>query len=188
MLSPKEFAARWGKDDVPLMRFPKKALDRLSLSDEDKAFLAQAGLPEDAAPFLTFEAPDDSGELPTVAQQWNQSKTFAAYRVIGSDGSGNPIALDETNNGEVVLLDHENKFAKVLVNKSVRQLAESLLAYRKLVSDTQDELGDDAFLDGKTSPAARKALREELARIDAAAMKANCFWPGELQNLDADAG
>jgi hypothetical protein len=187
MLSPKEFAARWGKDDVPLMRFPKKAVDRLSVSEEDKAFLTQAGLPEDAAPYLAFEAPR-SGELLTVAEQWKQPKAFAAYRVIGSDGSGNPIALDETNNGEVVLLDHENKFARILVNKSVRQLAESLLAYRKLVADSQDEFGEDGFLDGKSSPAARKALRQELARIDAAAMKANCFWPGELQNLNANAG
>src|SRR5262245_6909332 len=146
MLSPKEFAARWGKDDLPLMRFPKKAVDLPSLSEEDKAFLTQVGLPEEAAPFLTFEAPGSS-ELPTVAEQWNQPEAFATYRVIGSDGSGNPIALDEINNGEVVLLDHENKFARTLVNKSVRQLAESLLAYRNLVSDTQDEFGEDAFLD-----------------------------------------
>jgi hypothetical protein len=187
MLSPKEFVARWGKDDVPLMRFPKKALERLSLSEEDKTFLAQAGLPEDAAPFLTFEAPE-SGQIPTVAEQWNQPKAFAAYRVIGSDGSVNPIALDESNNGEVVILDHENKFARILVNKSIRQLAESLLVYRKLVQDTQEEFGEDAFLDGKTTPAARQALRNELTKLDRAAMKADCFWHGELQNLDANAG
>lgn len=156
MLSPYEFAAQWGKDAVPLTRFLKKSVDRLPLSEEDKAFLVQAGLPADAAPFLTFEAPA-SGELPTVAEQWNQPKAFAVYRAIGSDGSGNPIALDESNNGEVVLLDHENKFAIILVNKSVRQLAESLLAYRKLVTETQVEFGEDAYLDGKTSPAARKA-------------------------------
>ena len=187
MLSAKEFASRWGNDGVPLTPFPQNAIEPLSLSEEDKAFLAQAGLPEDAAPFLTFAAPQ-SAQLPTVAEQWNQPKAFAAYRVIGSDGSGNPIALDENNHGEVVLLDHENKFAKVLVNKSIRQLAESLLAYRKLVTDTQQEFGEDAFLDGKTSPAARKELRQELARIDPPALKPGCFWYGELQNLDANAG
>jgi SUKH-4 immunity protein len=187
MLSPKEFVARWGKGDVPLIRFPKKAVEALSLSEDDKAFLTQAGLPVDAAPFLTFDAPG-SGQLPTVAEQWNQPKAFAAYRVIGSEGSGNPIALDENNNGEVVLLDHENKFSAILMNKSVGQLAESLLAYRKLVIESQKELGEDAFLDGKTSLAARKGLRQDLAKIDAAAMKAGCFWHGELQNLDANAG
>jgi hypothetical protein len=101
---------------------------------------------------------------------------------------GQPIALDENREGEVVLLDHENKFGRVLINKSVRQLAESLLAYREVVHDSQEEFGADAFLDGKTSPAARQALRQELARIDQAAMKPGCFWHGELQNLDANAG
>ena len=187
MLSPKEFVAQWGKDDVPLMRFPKKAVERLALSEEDKSFLTQAGLPEDAAPFLTFEAPE-SGQLPTVAEIYDQPKAFATYRVIGSDDSGNPIALDEGRNGEVVLLDHENKFARMLINKSIRQLAESLLAYRKLVDDTEEEYGEDAFLDGQTSEAARKELKQELTRIDPAAMKAGCFWHGELKNLDANAG
>src|SRR5262249_12800515 len=157
MLTPDEFVARWGKDDVPLMRFPKKAVERLPLSEEEKAFLVQAGLPEDAAPFLSFEAPE-SGQLPTVADQYDQQKAFAAYRSIGFDGSGNPIALDENKNGEVVVLDHENRFARVLINKSIRQLAESVLAYRKLVKETQSEFGEEAFLDGKTSPAGRKAL------------------------------
>jgi SUKH-4 immunity protein of toxin-antitoxin system len=186
MLSPTEFVARWGKD-VPLIRFPTKAVEGLSLSKDDKAFLTQAGLPEDAAPFLTFDV-SDSGQLPTVAEQWNQPQAFAAYRVIGSDGSGNPIALDGNKNGEVVLLDHENKFARILMNTSIGQLAESLLAYRKFVRDSQEEFGPDAFLEGKTSPAARKGLRQDLATIDAAAMKAGCFWHGELQNLDANAG
>lgn len=187
MLSPKEFIARWGKNDVSLMRFPKKAVVGLVLAEEDKAFLLQAGLPEDAAPFLTFDAPE-SGELPTVAEQWSLAKEFQHYHAIGSDGSGNPIALDERQLGEVVYVDHESGFARVLVNRSIRQLAESLLAYRKLVKETQAEFGEDAFLDGKSSPAARKGLRDELTKIDPAAMKPGCFWYDELQNLDANAG
>jgi hypothetical protein len=187
MLTPKEFVARWGKADVPLIRFPKQAVDHLSLSDEDKAFLAEAGLPKDAAPFLTFEAPA-SGQLPTVSEQLAQTTAFAAYRVIGSDGSGNPIALDENNTGEVVLLEHENKFVRVGINKSVWQLAESLLAYRKLVYDSQEEFGENAFLDGQVSEATRKELRQKLTTIDPASVKAGCFWHGELKDLEANAG
>lgn len=184
MLSPNEFVARWGKNN--LLRFSKEAVEQLSISADDKSFLAQAGLPQDAAPFLSFEAPK-SGPLPTLAQKWKLPPSFAVFRLIGSDGSGNPLALDESQNGEVVLLDHDLKFARVLVNKSIRQLAESLLAYRKLVRATQEEFGEDAYLDGQTSPAARQELRSELATIDAAAMQADCFWHAELQNLDANA-
>jgi hypothetical protein len=186
MLTAKDFIARWGKDDVPLARFPKKSVERLAISDEEKEFLVQAGLPEDAAPFLTFQVPG-SRELPTVAEEWEQPKEFGCYRLIGSDGAGNPIALDESRQGEVVYLDHEKRFARVVLNKSIRQLAESLLAYRKMIKDSQAEFGEDAFLDGKTSTAARKELRQELTRIDPAAMKSGCFWHGELQNLDANA-
>ena len=184
MLSPIDFVARWGSDQ--LVCFPANAVDRLPLLAEDKAFLVHAGLPADAAPFLSFDAPK-STELPTVADQYGVSAEFRRYRVVGSDGSGNPIAVDEQSQGEVVCLNHENRFARVLMNTSLRQMAESLLAYRKLVKDTQAEFGPDAFLDGKTSPAARKNLRDELARIDPAAVTPGTFWYGELQNLEANA-
>jgi hypothetical protein len=186
MLAPKDFVTRWGTDGDPLQPFPKSAVGTLATAEEDKTFLLQAGLPSEAAPFLTFEVPS-AGELTTVAAQWNLGKEFQRYRAIGSDGSGNPFAIDEGQGGEVVCLDHDNRFSRVLVNKSVRQLAESLLAYRKLVEDTRAEFGDDAFLDGKTSPAARARLQQELSRIDSDAMQPGCFWHGELQNLSANA-
>lgn len=170
-----------------MRRFPAKAVDRLPLVAEDKALLVQAGLPADAAPFLSFDAPM-SAELPTAADQWGLTAEFRRFRVIGSDGSGNPIALDEKSAGAVVCLQQDSGFARALMNTSVRQMAESLLAYRKLVEDTRAELGPDAFLDGKTSAAARKSLKEELTRIDPAAVQPGSFWHGELQNLDANAG
>ena len=187
MLSPKDFIARWGNDGARLIRFPELCVQRLTLSEGDKGFLLEAGLPEDAAPFLTFEGPK-SGELPTVAEKWGLAKEFARYRMIGFDGSGNPIALDDAHHGEVVFLDHENRFARVLMNTSIRQLAASLLAYRKLIQETEMESGQDAFLDGKISLAAREELRQTLAANDPAAMQPGCFWHGELQNLNANAG
>ena len=48
---------------------------------------------------------------------------FARYRAIGSDGSGNPIAINEAACGEVVYLDHDNRFEHVFMNSSVGQLA-----------------------------------------------------------------
>jgi len=187
MLSPKDFILRSANVGFTLLRFPSRCVDGLALSDEDKAFLLQAGLPKDASPFLSFEVPS-SGELPTVAKRWGQPREFDRYRTIGSDGSGNPIALDESERGEVVCLDHEDRFSRNFMNQSIPQLAESLLAYRKLVRDTQAEFGEDAFLDGKSSEKARADLRRELTFIDAAAMKPGRFWPGALQNLDANAG
>jgi len=187
MQSPTDFVARWTKSADNLKRFPNQCLERLSLSAEDKSFLEQAGLPADAAPFLSFDAPA-SGNLPTVTEQWDLPNEFQRYRVIGSDGAGSPVAIDEGRRGEVVCLDQENRFARVLMNTSIARLAESLLAYRKLVEDTQAESGLDAFLDGKISKPVRDELRRGLMAIDPAAMQPGCFWHDQLKNLDANAG
>jgi hypothetical protein len=130
---------------------------------------------------LGFEAPK-SGELPTVADRWDQPDKFRRYRVIGSDGAGNPIAIDEQRAGEVVCLDHEDKFARTFVNKTVRQLAESLLAYRTIVGDSADASS------GEVPAKVRKQLHQALRKIDPAAMKPACFWPGATQITDAGAG
>ena len=175
MLRPKDFIAAWGKE-VPLKRFGKKSLELLTISDEDKAFLAEAGLPSSAAPFLNFESPK-SGELPTVAKQWKQSDAFDRYRVIGSDGSGNPIAIDEGQAGQVVRLDHEDKFARTFINTTIHQFAESLLAYRDILRDLD---GEDALPEK-----ARKQLHQRLKKIDPAAMKPACFWPEETTTTEA---
>lgn len=187
MLTPADFIARWGQGPVPLIRFPAASVEPLALSADDKAFLVQAGLPEDAAPFLSFGM-KRSGQLATLCEVYRQPDSFRRYRLMGSDSVGNPIALDEGSTGEVVVLDHENRFAPMPMNSSVRQLAESLLAYRKLVADTQAEFGPDAFLDGKTSAAGRAELRRTLETIDAAAMRPGCFWYGEVEALDGNAG
>jgi hypothetical protein len=182
MLSHKDFVVAWGKND-PLVRFRKKALESLTLADEDKEFLAQAGLPGSAAPFLSFTAPK-SGELPTVADQWKQSERFGRYRVIGCDGSGNPIALDEERDGEVVCLDHDDKFTRTFMNTTVRHLAASLLVYRDLIATA----GADALGDGMLPAKSRKQLHRQLKKIDPAAMKAGGFWPEETGTPDASAG
>jgi hypothetical protein len=186
MLSPVDFIARWGKKDVPLVRFPRKTVEGLALTEEDKEFLVRAGLPEDAAPFLAFEAPA-SGELPTVADEWDQSDEFRRYRILGFNGSGDPIALDEDRRGEVVCLNHDDNFARVLLNSSVRQLAESLLAYRKMGQDAVARNGETALLEGNIPPEVRKELERALKQIDAAALKPGCFWVEELRALQASA-
>ncbi len=186
MLSPADFAARWGKGEAPLGRFPWKAVDRLAISEEDKDFLLRAGLPEDASPFLAFEAPK-SGELPTVSDVFDLPDELRRYRVIGFDGSGSAIAIDEKHRGEVVCLDHDNGMARVLLNSSIRQLAASLLAYRKMVRATMTRNGPDAFLDGNIPPDALKELQRELHQIDAAALKSGAFWANQVRSLEANA-
>ncbi len=91
-------------------------------------------LPESAAPSLSFERaarPVPIWEVFASPSDWPAAdcERVAAYRMIGSDGAGNPICIEQRT-GAIILLDHEDRFrTRQFVNSSVRQLAECLLAY-----------------------------------------------------------
>lgn len=91
-------------------------------------------LPTEAAPFLSFDRaarPAPIWEVFGIPSQWPavERERLAPYRMIGSDGAGNPICVEE-GSGVVVLLDHENRFrTRQFVNSGVGQFAECLLAY-----------------------------------------------------------
>lgn len=90
-------------------------------------------LPASAAPFLAFR---ELARMPRVQDVFNldgwpeaELAKLEPYRMIGSDGAGNPICVEEET-GLVWLLDHDVQFQeRQFVNSSIEQLAESLLAY-----------------------------------------------------------
>src|SRR4029453_11444239 len=58
----------------------------------------------------------------------NDQARLAPYRVLGTDGAGNPICIEE-DSGAIWLLDHEDRFrTRQFVNSGIPQLAECLLA------------------------------------------------------------
>jgi len=93
-----------------------------------------AVLPAEAAPCLSFNQasrPAPIWEVFGAPSEWPPSdrERLAALRVIGSDGAGNPLCVDEGSEA-VLLLDHEDGFrTQQFVNGSVVQLAECLLSY-----------------------------------------------------------
>jgi hypothetical protein len=85
------------------------------------------------------------------------------YSVIGSDGAGNPLCVEQ-DSGAVWLLDHEDWFhTRQFVNTTVAQLAECLLAY-------MGELDPNRF---------RLAVRD----VDVAALADGAFWWHEAAML-----
>jgi hypothetical protein len=91
-------------------------------------------LPDEAAPCLSFQEAASSRplwEMFGAESNWSAAdrERLARFRMIGTDGAGNPICLEQ-DTGSVVLLDHEDRFrTRQFVNSSVRQLGECLLAY-----------------------------------------------------------
>ena len=120
----------------------------------------QAGLPKSAAPCLDFE---DVESLPRLCTVYGLKKrTLKQYCILGYDGAGNPLCIDEDNAGRIVLLDHEDNFRTAqFVNSSIAQLAESLV----LVN----------------SPSPPQQLLKQIEAIDAPAAQEGCFWWHESQ-------
>ncbi|MDF1746910.1 MAG: SUKH-4 family immunity protein, partial [Gimesia sp.] len=132
--------------------------------------------------FLDFKTPA-SGPLPNVAESWQQGAGFRRYRIIGSNGSGDPVCIDEVENGQVVYLNHDFNFKRVLINSSIPALAESLVVYREFIREVQKRNGEDAWLDGDIPEDVLESIDGELKRIDPAGMQPGCFWSFELERL-----
>ncbi|TWU09449.1 hypothetical protein CA54_46910 [Symmachiella macrocystis] len=188
MISPDDFRNRWAAAPYAskLISVSTASLAGLSISDNTVAFLTSAGLPADAAPFLSFGELGE-GTLHTVAEQYSLASDFDCYHKIGSDDAGNPICFDGTKLDAIVYLDHDAKFNCVFINGSVSQLAESLLVYQSLVQQTQERNGEDAYLDGDIPEDVLLWLETEIARIDSAALADGCFWNTELASLRQEA-
>ncbi len=185
MVTPEEFRAAFAADGV--VTFPAAAVASLAIAPADAEWLTDVGLPRSAAPFLSF---GDHHEIniPTVAELWGHDDR-GRYCVIGSNGSGDPVAVDTAGNGAVVYLNHDNAFQRVLINSSVSKLAEALLAYDRLIAESQAANGTDAYLDGNVPAEALRKFVSLLATLDPPALEGG-MWAEELEQLKgrAEAG
>jgi hypothetical protein len=207
MITSSQFVERWSKEVLPKESSPSDArlciaarekLAMLSLTPVCAQFLAEAGLPDSCAPFLTFEEVEKG--LPRLWEvyspgQWSekQKNRVAPYVMIGGDGSGSAVCLDETAACRVVLIDHELLFESppfwrrrqmlcgTLVNSSVPQLAESLLAYALFVQKLL--AAGSSVIEDEIPPEPVKLLEAELGRIDEEATAKGAFWFYELEDL-----
>jgi hypothetical protein len=134
-------------------------------------------LPEKAAPFLNF-APRCSGTLERVSTAWHQPVAFDRYRVIGHNGSGDPVCIDEAEDGQVVYLNHDNRFERVLMASSVITLAECLIQVRDFIAEVGGILDPIA-------PERIEPLVELLRGIDPIACADNGYWQQECRILQS---
>ena len=167
-----DFIKAWCVDGDRVNKFDSKEVDALGLSESTKSFL-KSGLPAGASPFLNF-CPCQGGKfkkrsLPTLSETYNLNEPFNRYRIIGSDGSGNPICLDMENE-EVFHLDHEDNFKPTFMNSSVQHLTQFLLEIRNSAEKLETKSGYYEVL-------------EKLNKIDKKAIKNSKWWVEELKTL-----
>lgn len=178
MIKPQQFKQSWERvEGDHLIAFPQHALSDVQLPSDARAFLIEAGLPVDAAPCLNFESPA-SGTLTRVSVVWHQPPTFDRYRIIGSNGSGDPICIDDEVSGQVVYLNHDNCFQRVLMASSVIALAECLVQFRDFIAEVGGVLDPIA-------PERFEPLIERLRTIDPSVCGEDGYWQQECRYLQS---
>lgn len=164
------FKNQWNQvSDAPdLMPFDEESVATIKISDEQKRFLVEIGLPESCAPFLGFD-----GKVTHFIAELGIPDSI---HIIGGDGGGNAICIDESRNGIIVLFDHDCDMSEQFVNSSVLHLADTLLAFRAAIRATRDAMGDDAYLSDGLSDDACARFFEVLAEKDPPAVEPGSFW------------
>lgn len=157
----------------PLIAYPAEIFEGITISAQNQRFLAEAGLPESAAPYLEFGPTEE-----TLPERWDLPDSFAKYTIIGDNGSGDPVVL--TPAGTVVYLNHDRRMAEVYINKDVPTLAETLLRFRNLVMETQRLGGDDAFFKGQVPAHLQRGFEAFLRQADPRAVEPDTLWGGEV--------
>jgi hypothetical protein len=187
-----EFKNKWNLTENNLRSISLLTLDAFNLTDDVKKFLNEAGLPEDAAPFLGFVGDvnlnDKYGSISFLTDWFNFLEAeYRKYVIIGSDGSGDIIALDSENNCTVEWLDHEDYFSSRFMNSSIIQLANSLLVYREFFKLINEDKNEHNLAQPNFSDTQFEDLMTNLSGIDKKAVKEG-FWKNELDLLLVNRG
>jgi hypothetical protein len=147
-------------------------MEALGMPRRHVAVLADVGIPEEAAPFLAFDDP----QLPCPLETWAfcdvPVEDADRYVVIGSDGSDNPVVLDRTRPGFVLLIDHERGIGTYVFNTGIPLFLSSLLAFRDYVG-----LRNSA----SSSATALHTLTKRLEEIDPEAWEMGSVWRAEIE-------
>ena len=176
-----ELLDAWIGGGDTIVQFASDQVQASRLSSIDKAAL-ELGLPEDAAPFLSFGARRNGKVLLTVSELWRLPPEFDDLIVIGGNGSGDPVCID-VEDGSVVYLSHDNEFQIVLINSSLQALVQSLLGYRELVREARTNHGDDAFLENNVPSASIEAFADLISQVDREAASPGTFWGDRIEDL-----
>jgi hypothetical protein len=186
MLTGDDFKKKWRGELVTL---DQEYLVDNKLPDQELRFLIEGGLPREAAPFLNFHELERG--LKRIYEIWGNSSDYTSeekkrlnpYLVLGSDGSGNPIAIDINSRCHVVHLDHDDWFHTItFVNTSIPQLAEFLVCTREMIDRANSALSDEE-LDEGIPRIYKEKLFEKLEKIDTEAMNDGNFWKSEINIL-----
>lgn len=182
-MTPQEFKRCWTSTGDNLTPLAPRRLTGLNLKIKTIDFLTQAGLPVDAAPFLSFvdNSEDKYQGIARLTDQYDFLKEESKkWIVIGSCSNGDPIAINTEANDQLDWLDHENYFEPGFFNSSIEALADCLIIYRDFISVVKQVNGEDALMNGDFTDNQFETTKRNLLKADDKALADNGFWKEQL--------
>ena len=182
-MRPQEFKDIWTSTGDILTALSSDRLVGLSLKCRTIDFLTQAGLPVDAAPFLTFanNTTDKYKGIVRLTDQYSfLAGEFRKWIVIGSCSDGDPIAINVDADDRIDWLDHDNYFEPGFFNSSIESLSDCLVIYREFISIVQHENGEDAFINADFTDSQFETMKTKLLKADSKSLCDNGFWKEQL--------
>jgi SUKH-4 immunity protein len=136
-----------------------------------------SGLPYSCIPFIGFGKFKEP-KLEKLVNVYDLDDSFESLYVIGKDGSGDPICVEEIT-GKIFVLNHDNGFEEMFMNNSLHQLAEFILLVREGCSAITEKYGVDAAWNEGEAMDLKNIYREKLRTIDPEAIE-DGFWSLQL--------
>jgi hypothetical protein len=177
-----DYPSKWDKKD--LNKFTRNNFKDLTVDETTIEFLTSIGLPDSAAPFVSF----DRKELRTIEQIYSTGNLADNFLVdIGFDGAGDPICINMQDNCKIVALNHEDNFERRFVNTSVRELFAFLTIYKEFADKLIQLRGDFAFLDSNFTDDELNEFLGQLKSVDnEALLSEDTFWSQEIATFKAN--
>jgi hypothetical protein len=180
-----EIKAYWLSEGQEVTIFSPAILQPLLLQEHTEKFLSIVGLPSEAAPYLSFST-NTQGSWNSIARiidiDTALDSSFKNFIQIGSDGSGNAIAIDTEKNDIIELLDHDNGFKLIFINSSIESFAFSLVAYSRFISSVLASGEENSYFDTHFTDEQFNLLKNRLILADNDFDKSE-FWYSELDML-----
>ena len=183
-MRPEQFRQTWTANEDNLSPIDRDSLIELNLKSSTVDFLTIAGLPFDAAPFLSFvqNKADSYNTINRLTKHYDFLEAeYDKYIVIGSCSDGDVIAINTDDNDQIVWLDHEDYFSSRFFNSSINSLAECLVIYRNFVQTIQKDNGENAYMNTDFTDQQFETLKQKLSTADNRAMTEDGFWKSDLE-------
>jgi hypothetical protein len=177
-MDARQLIDHWKPSQV--FRFDEDTLKRKHVDENAIYLLTRIGLPQEAAPFLSFGGNyTNESPMPIDVDQ-------SGLIEIGVDGAGNAICIDNAAKGTVIVCQHDDEFSKQYMNRSVLQLLHFITIYKDFVEKLNREKGDFAYLDANFTDDELQHLVSSLKSIDGDALIEGTFWSDEIETMQAN--